>query len=178
MDQYNLTKPYLSLRQIDSLLASIKGRHEARDRCLLLLMFRHGLHVSEACGLQLQDLDLDKGRMLIRRNHSHPDTLTSHSLRDDEVKNLRIWLEVRTRMRAKTNDVFISANRTRLSRKTVWLLMKHHGDRAGLPVSIYPEILRESSRALQSDRPAPFELIRSYLGSNKDVMESESAALA
>jgi len=42
----------LSPRDIALLLASTAGRrHAARDRCLLLLMFRHGLRVSEACGL-------------------------------------------------------------------------------------------------------------------------------
>jgi integrase len=29
------------------------SRNEARDRCLVLLMFRHGLRVSEACRMKL-----------------------------------------------------------------------------------------------------------------------------
>ena len=39
-------------------------RHEARDRCLILLMFRHGLRVSEAVGLKLSDVDME-GRSLM-----------------------------------------------------------------------------------------------------------------
>jgi integrase len=41
-------------REMDHLMAAVKESwNEARDRCLVLLMFRHGLRVSEACGLQL-----------------------------------------------------------------------------------------------------------------------------
>lgn len=32
-------------------------RHEARDRCLKLLIFRHGLCESEACNLVLSQVD-------------------------------------------------------------------------------------------------------------------------
>ena len=43
----------LSTHEVARLLDATKGsRHAARDRCLLLLMFRHGLRVSEACGLR------------------------------------------------------------------------------------------------------------------------------
>ena len=45
---------YLTQIEVDKLLeAAKKSRNAARDRCLLLLMFRHGLRVSEACGSRL-----------------------------------------------------------------------------------------------------------------------------
>jgi type 1 fimbriae regulatory protein FimB len=37
--------------------ATRNSRNEARDRCLLLLMFRHGLRVSEACRMKLDQVD-------------------------------------------------------------------------------------------------------------------------
>ena len=53
----------LSPRDIALLLASTAGRrHAVRDRCLLLLMFRHGLRVSEACGLTLAHVDMPTER--------------------------------------------------------------------------------------------------------------------
>jgi type 1 fimbriae regulatory protein FimB len=44
---------HLISSEVEKLLAAVKGtRNAVRDRCLLLLMFRHGLRVSEACGLK------------------------------------------------------------------------------------------------------------------------------
>ncbi|TRO27727.1 hypothetical protein EQ845_31225 [Pseudomonas putida] len=41
-------RKHLTQLEVESLIAATKdSRHEARDRCLLLLMFRHGLRVSE-----------------------------------------------------------------------------------------------------------------------------------
>jgi type 1 fimbriae regulatory protein FimB len=51
---------HLTGLEVEKLLAAVKGaRHEARDRCLILLMFRHGLRVNEAVGLKLSDVDLE-----------------------------------------------------------------------------------------------------------------------
>ncbi len=57
-------RKHLSGREFERLLEAIKGsRNETSDRCLVLLMFRHGLLVCEACGLVLEQADI-KSRIL------------------------------------------------------------------------------------------------------------------
>ena len=64
--------------------ATRSDRNEARDRCLLLLMFRHGLRVSEACRLKLDQVDT-QGRVLhIARLKSG--LSTTQPLRGDELR--------------------------------------------------------------------------------------------
>ncbi|MFZ1860614.1 MAG: tyrosine-type recombinase/integrase [Candidatus Competibacter sp.] len=46
--------------EVDRLIQATKGsRHAARDRCLLALIFRYGLRVSEACGLKLSQVHVE-----------------------------------------------------------------------------------------------------------------------
>jgi type 1 fimbriae regulatory protein FimB len=53
-------RKHLTGREVDRLIEATRGsRNEARDRCLLLLMFRHGLRVSEACRMKLDQVDIE-----------------------------------------------------------------------------------------------------------------------
>ena len=57
-------KDYLTSAEVDRLLAATKhNRYHLRDRAILLVMYRHGLRVSELCGLRRDDLDLDTARL-------------------------------------------------------------------------------------------------------------------
>ena len=61
-------RKHLVSAEVDKLIAATKGgRNEARDRCLLILMFRHGLRVSEACGLKLSQVDIDSRVLHVQR---------------------------------------------------------------------------------------------------------------
>src|SRR5882762_5355724 len=54
LDKMMSERKHLVFAEIEKLMDAAKhSRNAARDRCLLLLMFRHGLRVSEACGLKL-----------------------------------------------------------------------------------------------------------------------------
>ena len=53
-------RKHLTGREVERLI-------EARDRCLLLLMFRHGLRVSEACGLKLDQVDTESRVLHVAR---------------------------------------------------------------------------------------------------------------
>ena len=61
-------RKHLTATEVDKLIAATDGsRNGARDRCLLLLMFRHGLRVSEACGLSLPQVDTQSGVLHVAR---------------------------------------------------------------------------------------------------------------
>jgi type 1 fimbriae regulatory protein FimB len=47
--------------------AARQGRHGVRDYLLMLMTYRHELRVSELVDLRLKDLDLDTGRLYVRR---------------------------------------------------------------------------------------------------------------
>jgi integrase len=57
------SREYLTPDEVERLLAAAgqRGRHDARDRTLLLMMFRHGLRVSEAVSLRWDQVDLKAG---------------------------------------------------------------------------------------------------------------------
>jgi type 1 fimbriae regulatory protein FimB len=78
-------RKHLTSREVERLMDATRGsRNEARDRCLLLLIFRHGLRVSEACQLKLHQVDTES-RILhlarLKRGLS-----TTQPLRSDELK--------------------------------------------------------------------------------------------
>jgi len=57
---YHSDRKHLTGREVERLIEATKGsRNEAGDRCLMLLTFRHGLRVSEACRLKLDQVDAE-----------------------------------------------------------------------------------------------------------------------
>jgi integrase len=70
--KYNArNQEHLTPEQAEKLLKASRdpaySRNPERDYCLLLLMYRHGLRVSEAVGLKLSDIDVQVKRINIKR---------------------------------------------------------------------------------------------------------------
>ena len=163
LDKMNDERKHLTGLEVEKLLAAVKGaRHEARDRCLILLMFRHGLRVSEAIGLKLSDVDME-GRSLhvkrLKRGLS-----TTHPLRGDELRMLKAWFTERQRMRPDGKALFISERRQPLSRQMAWVLIRGYGRAAGLEIVAHPHMLRHACGFALADQGADTRLIQDYLG--------------
>ena len=59
---------HLTTGEIDRLLTAAKqGRHGVRNHLIILMMFRHGLRVSEAVTVKIDDVDLKRSRLWVRR---------------------------------------------------------------------------------------------------------------
>jgi type 1 fimbriae regulatory protein FimB len=119
-------RKHLTPLEVDKLLAATQGsRNAVRDRCLLLLMFRHGLRVSETCGLTLSQVDSDSRVLQVSRLKQG--LSTTHPLRSEELRAIKAWLKERERMKPVGKSFFISERRGPLNRRTVWLAIHRYG---------------------------------------------------
>lgn len=74
---------YLTGKEVQDMMQAVcYGATGARDYCLILLAYRHGMRISELLDLHYQDLDLNEGRINIRRLKNGFSTV--HPLRFDE----------------------------------------------------------------------------------------------
>ena len=163
LDKMMSERKHLVSAEVDRLMDATRGsRHAARDRCLLLLMFRHGLRVSEACGLVLSQVDTESKVLHVRRLKQG--LSTTHPLRGDEIRAIKAWLADRARMQPDTNAFFVSERRQPLSRKTAWLMIRDYGAKAGLSVDAHPHMLRHACGFALADQGADTRLIQDYLG--------------
>ena len=156
-DESRLPRPrsreHLTPQEVTKFLAAAKdkslSRNPERDFCLLLLMVRHGLRVSEAIGLRLSDVDLQAKVMHVKRLKNG--VSTTHPLYNGEVKAIKDWMVKRQEMSLDAltlgagNTLFISERRTPLERSGVCKMVNTFAEAAGLSeLNVHPHMLRHS----------------------------------
>jgi type 1 fimbriae regulatory protein FimB len=100
LDKMMGDRKHLTGIEVERLIAAIKGsRNEKRDRCLVLLMYRHGLRVSEACGLLLEQVDTESRVLHVRRLKGG--LSTTQALRGEDLRAIKVWLGDRAPWRVK-----------------------------------------------------------------------------
>lgn len=159
------SRKFLTQEEIGALLTAVRdSRTRERDHCLILLGFRHGMRISEALGLRLQDLDLTGGRINISRLKNGFSTI--HPLMPDECQAITEWLAVRQEWKnaLSGDDLFISQRGTRLSRQHAWRIIRAYGEKAGTRVAVHPHMLRHACGYELAERGTDTRLIQDYLG--------------
>lgn len=158
-DRHERDKDYLGDGAIAALLDAAKaGRHGIRDHLLLLVMFRHGLRVSEAVDLRRDELDLDQARLWVRRLKGG--LSVEQPIAGDELRAIKRHLATRT---DALPWLFISERDHPLTRQAVNYLIATVATRAGL-VGVHPHVLRHSCGFALANKGHDLRLIQDYLG--------------
>ena len=154
------SREYLTLDEVDVLLTASRsrGRHQVRDYALLLLMFRHGLRVSEAIGLRwdavmFEDRTINVTRLKKSESGVHP-------LQLDEVVALQALREITPRQ----NHLFMGERGKPLSRHAVAKILERCADLAGLTIDIHPHMLRHACGYYLANQGLDTRLIQDWLG--------------
>ena len=81
-------REHLTELEVERLIKAAKGnRHGQRDATMILIGFRHGLRVSELCGLQWTSVEFETGTLHVRR--AKGGEAATHPLLGDELRALR-----------------------------------------------------------------------------------------
>jgi len=158
-DAHERRRNFLNGAEITALLDAAKaGRHGVRDHLILLMMYRHGLRVSEAIGMRRDEIDLDRACLWVRRLKNG--LSVEQPVTGDEVRAIRRYLATR---RDALPWLFLSERGQPLTRQSVNYLIAAAAARAGLP-RVHPHMLRHSCGFALADRGHDLRLIQDYLG--------------
>lgn len=156
-------KRFLTKAEIGRFLeAARKTRNGIRDYCLMLMAFRHGLRVSEAVDIRMDELDLDGARLYVRRLKNS--LSTSHPIEGDELRAIKRWLRHRSAHGMADSPYLFLSVRGTFCRQAINYLCQTIGKRAGLGFKVTPHMLRHSCGFALADANTATRTIQDYLG--------------
>lgn len=136
----------ITVDQVSALLAATDGDDvsDLRDKALLELMYATGARVSEAVGLNVDDvIDTDVVRLTGKGSKQRIVPLGSYAREAVAAYLVRGRPVLSARGRA-TPALFLGMRGARLSRQNVWLIIRAAAERAKLDLEVSPHTLRHS----------------------------------
>ena len=165
----------LSLEEIDMLIEAIdlSKREGQRNRAIIETLYSCGLRVSEACNLKLSDFYLKEGFIKVEGKGSKQRLVP---ISERAIAEIMDYLVDRAEIEIKPGDedyLFVSAHlRKRMSRITMFHIIKELAEQVGLKKTISPHTLRHSFATHLLEGGANLRVIQSMLG-HEDIGTTE-----
>ncbi|MGH2787967.1 MAG: site-specific tyrosine recombinase XerD [Actinomycetota bacterium] len=158
----------ISLEDVEALIGGpgdgLLGR---RDRAILETLYGAGLRISELVGLDIDDVDLDEGSLLVRAGKGSkarrvPLGRAARAALGDYLAVSR--RELASKSGRAGAAVFLNARGGRLSRQGCWKILKGYARRAHLADRVSPHTLRHSFATHMLDGGADIRVVQELLG--------------
>ncbi|MEI2825478.1 MAG: site-specific tyrosine recombinase XerD [Dermatophilaceae bacterium] len=158
----------ISIEEVERLIAAsaLGDTPEAlRDRALLEVLYGVGARVSEAVGLDVDDIDVDQGsaRLFGKGSKTRVVPMGRHA-RDAVTAYLVRARPVLASRGRGIPALFLGARGGRLTRQAAWAVLDAAADRAGIPGKVSPHTLRHSFATHLLDGGADIRVVQELLG--------------
>jgi len=156
----------LSLNEVESLIGQpdARDRQGARDRAILETLYATGMRVSESTDLKLSNVNLDIGflRCIGKGNKERVIPLGKKA-----IHSINRYLEFSRPylLKNRVSDfLFVNRSGNKLSRQSVWKLIKQYARQARIRKSIKVHTLRHSFATHLLERGADLRSVQEMLG--------------
>jgi integrase/recombinase XerD len=158
----------ISVTQVEALLEAAGSGESAaglRDRALLELLYGTGARISEAVGLDVDDIDLVDQTVLLRGKGGKERIVPLGRFARAAVQAYLVRGRPDLVAAGRgTAAVFLNLRGGRLSRQSAWSVLREAAGRAGLTVAVSPHTLRHSFATHLLDGGADVRVVQELLG--------------
>jgi integrase/recombinase XerD len=140
-----------------------------RDRALLELLYAAGLRISEALGLDREDLSLDGGFVRVIGKGDKERLVPVGEVALDWLRRYLeavrpAWLALAHVAPVRGGPLFLSPRGRRLGRQQAWAIVRRAAAAAGLPERVSPHTLRHSFATHLLEGGADLRVVQELLG--------------
>ena len=136
-----------------------------RDRALLEVLYGTGARISEAVGLDVDDIDEADGTVLLRGKGGKERLVPIGSYARDAVAGYLVRGRPELAASGRSGPaLFLNAQGGRLSRQSAWAVLVKAADRAGVTRDVSPHTLRHSFATHLLDGGADVRVVQELLG--------------
>lgn len=154
---------YLSKKQFLDFLKTIEKEatpyYRERDLMLIKLFLKTGLRRAEVVGLNIEDVDLAKRVLRVKRKGNRQVDLYIH---DELAQDLKKYLKTLTR--DANGPLFMSKKGQRLSAPSIWHLVKVYSHKAGFNGDVTVHSLRHTFGTTLLSEGVPLPYIQNLMG--------------
>ncbi|MGV1008559.1 MAG: site-specific tyrosine recombinase XerD [Dermatophilaceae bacterium] len=158
----------ISVEQVEALLTAASSREPPRglrDRALFELLYGCGARISEAVGLDVDDVDLEGGSVRLFGKGSKERVVPVGRYAREAVAAYLVQSRPAIAARGKGTPALLLGQRgARLSRQSAWLALQDAAERAGLSGHVSPHTLRHSFATHLLDGGADVRVVQELLG--------------
>lgn len=162
------SKEFLRPEELAEILQAVsaRGRHKHRDYTLLLLMYRHGLRVTEAITLRWDAVSL-KGKTIWIERLKGSDS-SEHPLKADEVEALT---ELK-RLYSNSVWLFPSERGTHITSDAVRKILNRASEVGNIDIKLHPHMFRHACGYALANKGYSTRKIQDYLG-HRNISHTE-----